>query len=122
VARLASRSMVDMTPTHIPLHMGGPGFFFLPMLIPLLLIGAALFLLLRKGRLGPVRFAPGARGRTFPAGRPFGSGYPTAEDEALARLAERLANGDITPEEYLERSSVLRRSTPTDPSAPSGKE
>ena len=65
--------------------MGGPGFFFLPMLIPLLLIGAALFLLLRKGRLGPVRFAPGARGRTFPAGRPFGSGYPTAEDEALAR-------------------------------------
>ena len=35
-----------------------------------------------------------------------------AEDEALARLAERLANGDITPEEYLERSSVLRGSQP----------
>ena len=55
--------MDGMTTTLIPLHMGGPGFFFfVPMLIPLLLIGAALFLLLRKGRLGPVRFAPGARG------------------------------------------------------------
>ena len=64
----------------------------------------ALFILLRTGRLGPVRFAPGGRRGPGHAAR------PTAEDEALSRLAERLAEGDITPEEYLERSSVLRGS------------
>jgi putative membrane protein len=112
--------MDGMTTTLIPLHMGGHGLFFLfPLLLPLLLLGLALFLLLRKGRLGPVRFAPGAHGRG--PGRPFGPYGPTAEDEALARLAERLANGDITPEEYLERSSVLRKSDPTDPTASTGK-
>ena len=113
--------MDAMTSAMIPLHLGGPGFFFFPFLFPMLLLGLLMFLLIRRGRLGPVGFAPG--GRPGPQGhRGWGPPRPTAEDEALARLAERLANGDITPEEYLERSSVLRRSTPTDPSAPSGKE
>ncbi|WP_206080001.1 SHOCT domain-containing protein [Propioniciclava coleopterorum] len=101
--------------TLIPLHMGGHGFFF-PMLFPLLLLGLLLFVLVRKGRLGPVRFAPGRPGHP---GHP-GFGRPSAEDEALARLAERLANGDITPEEYLERSSVLRGSQPHGPNGPTG--
>lgn len=95
--------MVDML--HTMPHMGGHLPMLFPMLLPLLLLGAALFILLRTGRLGPVRFAPGARSGPAPH-------RPTAEDEALSRLAERLAEGDITPEEYLERSSVLRGSGP----------
>ncbi len=111
--------MDAMTTAMIPLHMGGHGFFIFPLLFPLLLLGLLLFLLIRRGRLGPVGFAPG--GRPGPQGRPgWGPPRRTAEDEALARLAERLANGDITPEEYLERSSVLRPSNPQGPGAPTG--
>lgn len=37
---------------------------------------------------------------------------PRPEDEALKLLADRLANGDITPDEYLQRVSVLRQQQP----------
>lgn len=94
--------MEDML--HTMPHMGGHLPMLFPMLLPLFLLAVALFILLRTGRLGPVRFAPGGRRGPGHAAR------PTAEDEALSRLAERLAEGDITPEEYLERSSVLRGS------------
>lgn len=40
---------------------------------------------------------------------PYPQPQARPEDEALKVLADRLANGDITPEEYLERVSVLRQ-------------
>lgn len=90
----------------IPLHgaMGfGPiafGGFVTALLVIALVAG-----LLRTGRVGPVRFDGGTRpGRPAPHHR-------TPEDEAFATLRSRLATGDITPEEYLARSSVLRRPT-----------
>ncbi len=44
---------------------------------------------------------PGAAGWSGPVARP--------EDDALKLLADRLASGDITPEEYQQRVSVLRQ-------------
>lgn len=95
---------------HLMPHTGGPNM----LMATLLLLGAALLILMRTGRLGPVRFAPGGRRGAGPGSR------PTAEDEALTRLAQRLAEGDITPEEYLERSSVLRGSATPPPPGSAG--
>ena len=89
-------------------------FFGLAMFRALLfaLLIVAVIKLLRRGRLGPVGFAP--RGSGTPGGHPHGwAAHRPAEDAAFETLRMRLANGDITPEEYLERSSVLR--TPQDP-------
>lgn len=91
------------------------------LLFLMLLVG--LFLLFRSGRFGP---PPWYRGYRQQAGRPgdpstqapppgakpwagpWGPG-PRPEDDALKVLADRLASGDITPDEYLQRVSVLRQ-------------
>lgn len=90
----------------IPLHMGPvvvvPPFFG----VIAVMVTIAVIRLLRTGRVGPIRLdrsgtaAPGPRW-----------GHTSPEDDALATLRQRLASGDITVEEYLERSSVLRPST-----------
>lgn len=102
-----------MENTLIPL-MGrgfGPGMFFT--FLGLAFVAFLAAKLIRSGRLGPIRYdGPSARGAArgsgaaAPAGRRPGS---TPEDDALASLKAKLAAGDITPEEYLARSSVLRR-------------
>ncbi len=103
-----------MDNTLIPL-MGrgfGPGMFFT--FLGLLFVAFLAAKLMRSGRLGPIRYdGPSARGAasarvgtSAPSGRRPGS---TPEDDALASLKAKLAAGDITPEEYLARSSVLRR-------------
>ncbi|WP_040162030.1 SHOCT domain-containing protein [Nigerium massiliense] len=86
----------------IPLHGAGAfgphlfGGFLTALLIVVLAI-----MLLRHGRVGPVRWAGSG-------GRPTAS-HRTPEDDALASLKAKLAAGDITTEEYLTRTSVLRR-------------
>ena len=74
----------------------------------LLLVG--LFLMYRRGRFGPPRphgpETPQAQGWFGPWG-PQPALRP--EDEALKVLADRLASGDITPDEYMARVSVLRQ-------------
>lgn len=74
-----------------------------PGLFALIAVLVLLRVLRRRGRIGPVRFAP-RRGDD--------AAQPTAEDAALTLLKQRLAKGDITPEEYLHRSSVLRTDPP----------
>ena len=77
---------------------------------------ALVFYLVRSGRMA--RFAgygprgPGGKpGDGVGAARPWGGPWqqPRPEDDALKTLADRLASGDITPDEYLERVSVLRQ-------------
>lgn len=111
-------------PGHHGFH-GGP-FFGLPLL---LILGGIAFWLFRSGRLarfgvGPGQHGPhGAHGPRGPFG-PHGPGQhrrfggpgwgpfsPTAEAEKT--LANRLANGDITAEEYRERLHALRTANPT---------
>ncbi len=100
------------------LHMGsGPGFFFLPGLVASIFLTVALIKLVKHGRVGPVRWAPHRGGSDAPEAPRFGGhrppwAQPSPEEAALATLAERLASGDITPEEYLERSSALRNARP----------
>ena len=98
---------------------GGFGFGPIGMIVPGLLtwlLIVAVSKLLTRGRVGPGRWvggkpfkagggeagswAGGAGFRGFPGGAP--------EDAAFETLRMRLANGDITTEEYLERTSVLR--------------
>lgn len=83
--------------------MMGHGFGLLG-LIPAILLTALLIVVLvrlfRRGGVGPVRYNRGGHGAA-----------PSPEEAARSRLAERLANGDITPEEYLERTSALRSPT-----------
>ena len=88
-----------MFTTLLPLHMGS-GIVFWPGLLALIATIIVLKIFFRRGGLGPVRWAPQHR-------HPFGH-VPSPEEAALATLAERLAKGEISPEEYLERSSVLR--------------
>ena len=95
--------------------MGGPGpFGVLPALLFVGLV-VALVLLFVRGRVGPIRFTRG----TFGGGAAGATGWAAhrgAEDAAFETLRMRLAKGDITPEEYLERTSVLRSpQSPTDP-------
>ncbi|WP_145952869.1 hypothetical protein [Tessaracoccus aquimaris] len=95
-------------------HAMGPMLFGL-MMFKALLFGLLIFAvikLVKHRRLGPVGFAP--RGAGPAGGHPHGwAAHRPAEDAAFDTLRMRLANGDITPEEYLERSSVLR--TPQEP-------
>lgn len=104
-------TLVDMHTLLIPLHgmaHGGP-FFLVPFLFGTLLLALVAFRLARTGRVGPVRL----EGATGASGPPGGRRRPawgrTPEDEALATLKHRLASGDISPQEYLERTQVLRR-------------
>ena len=106
-------------PFHGAHAMGGAffGFWIFKALLITLLIFAVVKLL-ACGRLGPVRFAP--RSDAKDGGRPTGprgwAAQRPAEDEAYQTLRMRLANGDITSDEYLERTSVLRPPhAPTDP-------
>lgn len=93
-----------------------------------LLVLVGLFLMYRRGRFGPPPWARGPYGH-----RPWGADAATGqspeaapgqpgwfgpwgqqpaarpEDEALKVLADRLAAGDIAPDEYLERVSALRQ-------------
>lgn len=70
-------------------------------LIVPLLIAAVVFFLIRRGRIGPPPWVTGAHGG---AGRfsPF-----SPEFEARRTLANRFANGEISPEEFLERAAAL---------------
>lgn len=77
----------------------GPRVFF--GLLAALAVAFVVAKLVRSGRVGPIRYDRAAAS----AGRPARS----PEDDALATLKARLASGDLTPEEYLARSSVLRR-------------
>jgi|GEM_PF-2281666 len=107
-------------------HGFGPGFHGGPfMCLPFLLIlGGVAFWLARSGRLAkfgvrPDRFGPGAhhgpggpgRGWGPRGGHGWGPFSPTAEAEKT--LAQRLANGDISSEEYRERLHTLRTANPT---------
>jgi uncharacterized membrane protein len=89
-----------MNPTLVPLEGHGPhgiehGLSVLPFLsgLVLLLVLAALtaFYLHRQGKLS----------------LPTSGGRRTPEDQARAILSDRLARGDISSEEFLERSSTL---------------
>lgn len=105
----------------LPLHVTVVGGHFLPGLLALILWIVLFKVFFRRGGLGPVRWDPrrGA-GEDGSGRRPrhgFGPGaaghrppwaQQSPEEAALATLAERLASGDITPDEYLERSSALR--------------
>ena len=84
----------------MPFH-GWPPFGVLLITVLIVLIAIRLF---RTGRAGPVRFE---RRDGSTRERPSRPGHST-EDAALATLRDRLAAGDITIEEYLSRSSVLR--------------
>ena len=99
-----------MTPLLIPLeghgHHGGlgDGSSVLPLVDSLLLLlvllaGALAFYLWRKGRLT----LPTLGARRSP------------EDEAKQILADRFARGDISTEEFMERSSILNWTPGSDP-------
>jgi len=92
-------------------HHGGldGGFSVLPfvdslLLLLVLLVGATAFYLGRKGKLT----LP-----TLPARRP-------PEDQAKQILADRFAHGDISTDEFMERSSILNWTPGSDPSAHRG--
>jgi putative membrane protein len=88
-------------------HGYGFGFFgFLPGLLLLALV-VVVVLLLVKGRVGPIRLDRSRNGSATASGSGWTSAR-VAEDQAFETLKMRLATGDITPEEFLERSSVLR--------------
>lgn len=93
----------------------GPGLFglILPALF-LLALAVAAVLLITKRRVGPVRWV--GRGRSDSPVTGW-SATRSSEDKAFETLKMRLANGDITPEEFLERSSVLRSPGATQPKA-----
>lgn len=87
-----------------------------------IIVAVLLLVLYKKGRLGPLAWEgreqlvrgrhPGELG-----GRPFGPSWAHhyGPDGALAQrretpeevLARRLADGDLSPDEYLERSALL---------------
>ena len=97
-----------MNALSIPLDMHGPhgfdgGFSVLPfvsvLLFLLLLAGLATFYLWRHGKIT----LPDLGRRTAP------------EDEAKQILADRFARGDISTEDFMERSSVLNWTPGSDP-------
>lgn len=75
-------------------------------LFTILLIGALLFFLVRKGKMGPPPWAGGGVGRV----NPFSPEY-----EARRTLATRFADGEISSEEFLERASALNWTPGVDP-------
>jgi len=99
-----------MTPLLIPLeghghHGGFDGGSVLPivdslLLLLVLLAGAVAFYLWRKGKLT----LPTLAARRSP------------EDQAKQILADRFAHGDISTEEFMERSSILGWTPGSDPS------
>ena len=82
--------------------MGGHGLFFgvLALLFGALVIGGAVLLVVWAVRTSS---RPGAQSAPAP---PVDA--PGAQDEALAIARRRLANGEITPEQYEEIVRVLR--------------
>ena len=74
----------------------------MPFLV-LLLIAAVVVFLVRRGRIGPPPWITASHGG-FGPGR-FGGMSP--EFEARKVLATRFANGEISPEEFLERAAAL---------------
>lgn len=80
-------------------------------MIAIIIVALFLFVLHRNGRLGPFAWqgrehlvaapTPGQLGA-----RPFGPQAPSTPTPSDV-LARRLADGDISPEEYLERSALL---------------
>lgn len=74
-------------------------------LIVPLLIAAVVFFLVRRGKIGPPPWVRGGGPGGWSAGGPFGGTSP--EYEARKTLANRFANGDISPEEFLERAAAL---------------
>lgn len=134
---------VSLLPLDIGAHMGPGGSMmgssYLPLggffmfLFPLLLL-VGLFLLLRRadrtgtplfgsregwvGGPGPRPQHPGPHGMHHSG--PYGpAGWATAEDEAMRTLNNRLAAGDIDPEDYRQRVDTLRnaRAQANDPTA-----
>ncbi|WP_026377684.1 hypothetical protein [Aestuariimicrobium kwangyangense] len=96
-------------------HGYGFGFLgFLPGLLLVLALIVVVVLLLTKGRVGPIRLDRTRNGSTPGPGSGWTSAR-AAEDQAFETLKMRLATGDITPEEFLERSSVLRSPSGTTP-------
>lgn len=80
---------------HGPHGWGGEHFFLLPFLglltlALLVLFSVAAAYLLRSGKIDLSRL-----------------GRPSPEDAAKRVLAERFATGDLSPEEFMERSSLL---------------
>lgn len=71
-------------------------------LLTLLLIAAVVVFLVRRGKIGPPPWVTASGG--FGPGR-FGAMSP--EFEARKVLATRFANGEISPEEFLERAAAL---------------
>ncbi len=116
---------LTVIPALIPLHMMGAGGCFGGfLLLPILLILFAV--LVGRGRLGRLVWRDGSgrrgyRGAWRPGpwtpdgsadvtqGGPAGPQSPAdrARADALATLRDRLASGDITPEEYRERAAAL---------------
>jgi putative membrane protein len=97
-----------MDPDRIPMaghgHPADAGFSFLPflggtMFLLLVLTALTLLYLHRQGRLT----LPNLGGRRSP------------EDEAKAILAERFARGDISTEDFMERSSILNWTPGSEP-------
>ncbi|WP_210414733.1 SHOCT domain-containing protein [Microlunatus elymi] len=80
-------------------------------LLTLLLIGAVLFFLARKGKIGPPPWAAG--------GNRIGPLSP--EFEARKLLATRFANGEIASDEFLERAAALNWTPGVDHHPQNGK-
>jgi putative membrane protein len=74
-------------------------------LIVPLLIAALVFLLVRRGKIGPPPWVAAARGQGDARFSPFNPASP--EFEARRTLATRFANGEMSPEEFLERAAAL---------------
>lgn len=68
-----------------------------------------------KGPGGPGHHGPGHHCPDHQGPGPHGPEHhgPAPEERAYGILAERLASGDITPEEYRERVTVLRETAAT---------
>ena len=72
------------------------------------LIALAVFLVVlsRRGRIGPFEWDP--NWRTRPALCGPGAAPVSATDEAERILARRLADGDLTVDDYYERLSLIQ--------------
>lgn len=117
------------------MHAGGFGGGGIVMFLLFLLLVGGLIFALKSGRFGRYRGPwgpgpwgpgqqPGGDAKQQQAGPPWAAWgqpapqAPRPEDDALKVLADRLASGDIAPDEYLQRVSVLRQQGPA-PHTPS---
>jgi putative membrane protein len=78
-------------------------------LFTIALIGALLFFLVRKGRIGPPPWVGKGGANPF-----------SPEADARRTLANRFATGDISSEEFLERASALNWTPGVDPKPGNG--